>query len=264
MHPSPPLVPTITVTIQNQRPVELVDFTRALLALGAEFHRQVDARSEGVDGKLYVKELRKGSLVAELMVVVPTVGAVLEATNLTHDFLGNLKASIAWLTGKIASKPEGVDAKTVSNVSTILEPVAKDEGSIIMVTVQGDVNAPITINTTEANAAQHRAERYLANERAAETKIHEKVIMGWAVVKNETGTPTAGEKAVIDKLSERPVKVVFDSRELREEMLQGHANPLREFFVVDVETQTVRGKLTAYKVLRLHERFRDDDETAAS
>ncbi len=253
--------PTITVTIENQHPVELIDFTRSLLALGDEFRREVEAKAEGFDGKLYVKELRNGSLVAELMVIAPAVGAALEAVNLTHDFFGNLKATIDWLKG-LAEKPERMEAKTVANISTLLEPVAKDNGSncSIVVHVQGDVNAPLTINAAEANGAQNRAERYLKLERAAATEIHRGVIMGWAVVKNETGTPATGEKAIIDKLSDRPLKVVFDSRALREEMLQGHANPLREAFVVDVETQTVRGKLAAYKILQMHERFRVDED----
>lgn len=259
MAPTP--ASTITVKIENKSPVELIDFTRSLLALGDEFRRQVEGRAENFEGKLYVKELRQGSLVAELMVLAPAVGAGLEAANLTGDFVSHLRATIDWLRGR-GDKPALVEPKTVSNVSTFLEPVAKDVGSVCSVVVNGDVSAPITItiNNTEANAVQNRSQRFLDSMREPETKTHTKVIMGWAVVKNESGLPSTGEKAIIDKLSDRPVKVIFDNRDLREEMLQGQANPLREAFVVDVEAQTVRGKLVAYKVLQLHERIRLDEE----
>lgn len=250
--------PTITVTIENQRPVELIDFTRSLLALGDQFKREVEGNASGFESKLYVKELRKGSLVAELIVMVPVGMAVMEATNLTNDFVGTLRSTIDWLRAK-GAKPEHIDTKTVANISTMVEPVAKDNGANFTVIVNGDVNAPITLNAMEANAVQNRALRYIQDQREPQTALHTKVLMYWAVVKNEGGLPASGEKAMIDNLHDRPVKVVFDSKTVREEMMQGQANPLKEAFIVDVEVQTVRGKIASYKVLQLHERIRLED-----
>ena len=63
---------SITVRIENTKPVELVDFTRSLLALADQFKRDVenDARQD-VEVRLYVTELRTGSLVAELAALNP-------------------------------------------------------------------------------------------------------------------------------------------------------------------------------------------------
>lgn len=254
-----PQNPTITVTINNKQPVELLDFTRSLLALGEEFRRSVHEKDPKISAKLYVKELRKGSLVAELMVIAPYLGAAMEASILTHDFIGKVNATLNWLRG-IARKPDQVDTKTVKNISTVIEPVAKDAGATCSLVVNGDVNAPIVVNNGDAKMILDRGYSFLQAAKEPEANIHTKVVMYWATVKNEDGLPPSGEKAKIDKLSERPLKVVFDSRELREEMLQGHTNPLKEAFVVDVETQTVNGKLVSYKVLQMHERFRVDDE----
>ncbi len=253
-----PETPSITVKIDNKKPVELVDFTKSLLALGDEFHRRVAGRAEGFEGRLYVKELRKGSLVAELTVIASSAAAVAEAAMLTTGFVDHLKATIAWVRGR-GEKPLNTDAKTISNISTLIEPVAKDNGSNIVINLQGNNNV-INLNAAEAAEAQRKIARIQAAEREPKTEIYEKALMYWAIVKNEKGLPSTGEKAMIDKLSDKPVKVVFDSRDLREEMLQGQANPLKEVFVVDVETQTVRGRLASYKVLQMHERFRIDED----
>lgn len=255
---------SITVTIENQQPVELIDFTRSLLALGDQFKRDIENKGDGFEGKLYVKELRKGSLVAELMVIAATAGAVMEAANLTHGFATNLAATIDWLRAK-ASKPEKIDSKQVANISALLEPVAKDNGSNLIISINGDNNSPvIQINTTDANAAQNRAQRYIDSLKTPECAVHTKVLMYWDQVRNQDGQPASGEKARIDKLCDRPVKVVFDSRELREEMLYSSVNPLQEAYVVDVEVQTVRERIASYKVLQLHERIRLEDDKQSS
>jgi hypothetical protein len=251
---------TITVRIANERPVELLDFTNSLMALGAQFQRDVAARADGFEGKLYVKELRQGSLVADLVVLAPFALGAMAATNAGFDFVANLRGLFAWLSAQ-GPKPDEVDPKAVAAASAIVEPVAKDNGSKITINVQGDVNAPITVNALQANAVQNGAKRYLDSIKAPECERYEKVILYWATVQNQNGvTVAAGEKARVDKISDRAVKVVFDSRELRDEMIHSATNPLHEAFVVDLEVQTVRDKIATYKVLQMHERFRLDDD----
>lgn len=251
---------TITVRIANEHPVELLDFTNSLMALGAQFQRDVAARPDGFEGKLYVKELRQGSLVADLLVLAPAALTAAEAANVGFDFVANLRSIFCWLSAQ-GPKPEQVDPKAVAAASAIVEPVAKDNGSNITINVQGDVNAAITVNALQANAVQNGAKRYLDSIKAPEIQLHEQVVMYWATVRNENGVAVAaGEKALVDNISDHPIKVVFGSRDLRDEMLHSATNPLHEAFVVDLEVQTVRGKLASYKVLRLHERFRVDDD----
>jgi hypothetical protein len=118
------------------------------------------------------------------------------------------------------------------------------------------------IGSTEANAIQNRARIQLEALKEPALDVRTKQLMYWHQVRNEDG-PATGEKAVIESISERPIKVVFDTRDLREEMLYGNENPLKEAFVVDVEVQTVRGKIAAYKVLQLHERLALDENAPA-
>jgi hypothetical protein len=169
------------------------------------------------------------------------------------DFVEHTRAVIDWLRGRVA-KPEHVDASTVKNIITFVEPTAKDAGSNISVTVNGDNNfVPIVVSSLEANAMQNGGARYLESLKEPKLLIHEKKLMSWHQVRNEDG-PATGEKAIIEAITNRPIKVIFDSKDLRDEMLYGRENPLKEAYLVDVEAQTVRGKIAIYKVLRLHDR----------
>jgi hypothetical protein len=64
--------PKLTVEIQNQSPVELVDLTRGLLALADEYKRISAKASPEDDVKLYVQSMRTGSIIADLISTVPT------------------------------------------------------------------------------------------------------------------------------------------------------------------------------------------------
>lgn len=272
--------PTIVVKIDNRQPVELVDFTRSLFSLADQFKRDA-AFSEGseLDVKLYVKELRPGSIIAELvplveqamMVATPVAAAVAahgpEVVDTVRKFVENFQAIKAWLVDG-GAKPEIAEEKRVENFSNIVGPIAKDTGATIHISVHGANNAPITVEPTiiisslEANAGQNRAAEYARQLKAPQAQNLSKVIMYWDQVRRaEENRNGAGERAIIEKVTERAVKVSFSTPALRELFTQGRDNPLKEAFVVDAEVQTVRGKIARYYVTALHERFPlDDDE----
>jgi len=269
--PQPSTPSSIVVRIENTQPVELIDFTRSLLSLGDQFKREIEAKSDEMEVKLYVKELRPGSLVAELAALDPNflgyaAGAAyasMEYANTVGDFIEHTRALIDWLRGR-GDKPAKADAPSVKNAIAIVEPVAKDNGANITISISGNNNnAPIIINNIEANAVQNRGMKFLEVLKEPTSQVQEKKLMYWHQVRNEDG-PASGEKAIIEAISNRPIKVIFDSRKLREEMLYSPDNPLKEAYVVDVDVQTVRGKIAAYKILQLHDRVKLDDDTPSS
>ena len=63
-----------------------------------------------------------------------------------------------------------------------------------------------------------------------------------------------GNKAIIDEIFKgKKVSLLFDSDELKNEILFSNSNPTRTGYQVDVKVQTINGKPQAYKVLALHD-----------
>jgi len=62
-----------------------------------------------------------------------------------------------------------------------------------------------------------------------------------------------GNKAIIDTLSTKPLSVVFETDELKRQILSNDDNPTKQAYLVDVVIQTIGGKAAAYKVMALHD-----------
>lgn len=101
----------LEITINNQKPVVLTDLTLALLGVGQQYERFIENETTEqylAGSELFVKEVRSGSIVVELIAqsipIVPLLwqgGSLLEWTN-------HAKSVIAWLSGKLTTPPKDV------------------------------------------------------------------------------------------------------------------------------------------------------------
>lgn len=84
----------LVVTIKNNQPIELLELTRSLVALANNFNRYASTHGKSIEdrgAKLYVKEIRSGSIEIELVELVSV--AVLpfaENVNTILDFANYL------------------------------------------------------------------------------------------------------------------------------------------------------------------------------
>ena len=62
--------------------------------------------------------------------------------------------------------------------------------------------------------------------------------------------------AIIDSISPNPLFLLFESDDLKKEILQSNFNPLNRAYFVDVVIMTANGIPTAYKIVGLHEKIR--------
>lgn len=61
---------TLTYTFENTRPVELLDLTNSLLAIGEQYRSFIRRQGETLvedDYRLYVREIRTGSIIVDLI-----------------------------------------------------------------------------------------------------------------------------------------------------------------------------------------------------
>jgi len=256
---SPPVEATLTIVIKNSKPVELADLTRSLLSFADEFTRYIEANEpEAVAGevKLYIKEMKSGSIVADLVAISPQIVQLISYTNAVISFGKHLKTAYDYLTGKSDEKPE-LDKASYDNLSSIVEPIAKDRGSQLNIgSIQGAV--VININSKDANAAQNAVRKQLENLKEPESRLHEKVLLYWYQARADATSKT-GDKGIIESISKRPVKVICDTEKIKSEMVLDDVNPFKEAYVVDVMVETIRDKPALYKVLAIHDKFEREE-----
>jgi hypothetical protein len=170
----------LTLVFDNQRPVDVTDLGRSLQALGREYEEFVVGRFEPppVNSRLYVAHVESGSIILTLQALLDQASFMVKHIEVFAGFIANLQEIIDFLLtqqGK-AKAPAAISHSSVERISTIVEPVAKDGGSNLTITLNVSGNTapvlvqPIIINSERANALQNSARRYLGpNSQLMET-----------------------------------------------------------------------------------------------
>ena len=246
----------LVITISNKRPVELIDLAQSMLALANEY-RQVltdsGEHSDPEDVKLYVKEVRTGSIIQELVPLAASSLPFILHYNAIADFAKHLQALTSWFSGNRSVRGwEGptLERKSLQNLSALLEPIAKDPGSAMRigaVTVNGDVHVSVVVGSQEASAIQNNVTHALNEQKHSVAGEHRNVVMYWSQARNDKRAKS-GDKAVIESISKSAVKVAFSSDDLKKRMLFDVAHPFEQAFIVDVWAETIDDKPVLYVV----------------
>ena len=101
----------LEITIKNTTPIVLTDLTMALLGVGQQFEQFIEnetTEQHRANTELYIKEVRSGSIVVELIAqAIPVVPLLWEGGSLV-EWVGHAKSVIEWLNGKLAKPPKDV------------------------------------------------------------------------------------------------------------------------------------------------------------
>jgi len=250
----------LEITISNEKPVILTDLTLSLLGISNQFQSFVESETNKdytPCAELYIKEIRPGSIIVELVTgAMPIVPLLWEGGTL-FQWATQATEMMGWFLGKLDTPPKQITKTDLKQWESILEPVAKDNASQLNINVTGDNNKVVVLNVTsqEANAAQNRIQREIANLEDPDEHIQKRKIMKWNQTKFDTTSHT-GDRATIEAISKKALKVIFDNDLTKEEMLKGSPRYDKSWqelaYLVDVEVQTIDGVPKVYTILRYY------------
>ncbi|WKZ15466.1 MAG: hypothetical protein QY317_16345 [Candidatus Jettenia caeni] len=252
----------LKIEIRNNQPVELFDLTNTFINLCEHYrHFIADYKIRYKETvlpeniKLYIKEIKTGSIITDLVAFAPCVLPIALQVNTIIEFSIHLKNSYYYFLGK-NNKPRTYEKHEYNQFSNIIEPIAKDHGSQINIstTINGDVHLNFGLNSMEANAIQNAIERELKLISATQKDRHEKVLLYLYQAKGDVDSNT-GNKGIIEKISLSPIKVIFDNEEIKRNVLLNVKNPFLMAYIVDVEVDTIEGRPALYKIVAFHECF---------
>lgn len=250
----------LRVTISNTRPVELIDFGKSFEALGQLYEDFVhDNGFESAPGnaRLYVVDVHRGSIVAELKGILDQASFVLDHVEVLAAFMANIHDLIEFFRSQSLNSPkEKLPSRAeAQRISQVFEPVAKDGGSQISFVVSGNT-APVTIkhivvNSERANAVQNNARRYLGPTVPDSGRFNNEVL--YLEQMRGNSRTSVGDRGVIERYSAKPVKLIFMSPAVKAEIVDKPRNPFRTTYLVDGEVSTARGQPALYKIYEVHE-----------
>jgi len=238
----------LEIVFDNTVPVTLTDLTLSLLSISNDFEEfignEMPPDATHVRGELLVKEIKTGSIVIELMTqtlpFIPLLwegGAVLEWTNYAKD-------TLMWLIGKTDQPSRNISKHDLKNWHSILQPVAKDNGSQLNfnVTNRGQIINHFYVNSKEANVAQSKITHEIELIDEPTNQAFKKRVMTWYQAKFDKQSQT-GNKAIIESISSKPLRVLFDNNAVRSQMYEQGLDLQRPWhelaYIVDVQVQTI-------------------------
>ena len=255
----------LTVTIDNGKPVELIDFTASFYSLAQEYKKHSHSHFSA-NSALYIKEVRQGSIIVELIEFTKTsVIPFFSDTNTVVEFATALKTGYEWFKGKTKGKEQPkYDISELENLKRILDPVAKNTTETTInfnVTVNGSVVQNFGSSNEEANAIQNRILEEIRALKETSPSQKEKVVFYWYQAKNDLKS-IGGERGVIESIYKNHVKVIFESEEIKHALIHPpNKNMFDISFIVDVDIETVNYKPVLYKIKAFHGYIDNDTQS---
>lgn len=247
--------------ITHSKPIEMSDFVATISSLSTLFENFVKDNADSSDGrkaKLYVEKIEHGCIEFYLIETITAISIpFIENFNLVYEFAGHLANLVKnAIYGKNETKLTIPELKALRDVFSINagDHNGKTEFGAIDRDYPGAIFNKCTFNFMDSNAAQNQIKRAIEekeNELPDET-IHKKQLMTIFQMRGDMST-NAGNKATIDTLANKPLSVVFDTDDLKMQILKNDENPTKKAFLVDVVVMTSNSKKVAYKVVALHE-----------
>lgn len=249
------------VKITHTKPIEIKDFVETLDAIGnlfEEFCRIHGDSSESRKAKLYVKKIEHGSIEIFLTEVVTALALpFIENINLIFEFAGHLKNIIEYFTLAKGEKPnlDSKELKQYHNVFAITAGDNKGTTEIGAVNIGSPTNIynNCSFNYAQSNSAQNQIKREAEELKKDSVEVvHKRQLMKIFQMRGDIRS-NAGNIAIIDALNPKPLPVVFETDELKVQILKNDENPTKQAYLVDVIIQTINGSPTTYKVMNLHD-----------
>lgn len=259
--------------LEISRPVELVELTLAFSSFARQYRKYLlrnmkQSRKDITDDdvKLYVTEIRSGSIVAEMAGATEMFGAlmsVLDYAKLFVEYTKYWKETIDYFRGhgQPAAQYTKSDCDDVENLCRL---VAENKGGRLNLDTieyqRTDGDEPVrhlrmTFGQQECIEAQIGALREKQRLDAAGTADYPAVIMRWyqtnvGKAKSEGRT---GDRAIIDDIVPGKDLPAYFASEIDHQKVDMLDEPYRRLFVVDVNVRKVRGEPKAYTIMRVRD-----------
>lgn len=261
--------PHVILNLDTREPIELGDFVGAFVALGNDYERFLSERGvpDPTEAKIFVKEVRRGSIEAELIpwlsLCAPFI-ADIEKILLVEDFVRRWGGRLqTLLSGSTSQLPETTGE--LRDWARMVEAVANDPDGKATISAaffengEKKIRASVQFDTREARQAVALIEQRRREIERTPALPHERVLMVFtrSDVNDANLHKRSGERVKIEALQERPLALIYGSQmaeeRIKHEIREADDNIYKKGFVVDVIVQMRNGKPVAYSVTDVHQ-----------
>jgi len=246
-------------------PVEIGDFAALFAGFGAEFERYLSENHPESAGtaKMYVSEVRKGSVIAAMFANIPDLIGMADAALIALGFGALFNRRLRdFIHGKHLG---GAKKSQLSDVSKTVQALANDKnGTMSLKGLRLKENGYETEFEAVFTEREARDALVTINDQKAELdKIsasdHQRVLMTFtrSDVGNAVVGKRSGERVVVEDISEKSRALVYGSdlaeAQIKDEIQNADENVYKRGFIVDLNLVFAGPRPVAYSVTHLHQ-----------
>lgn len=257
--------PFIELRICLEKPPELFQLINAFVSVGNQFDEYIRSAHPALEGhaRLFVKEIRQGSTIVELIPVLAPLIANMDAVLIVDNFVtrygGMLKSFIG------GTPAPAIPKSDVKDFLGAVEVVANDSNgrSIISSATYHETKTTkrieIEFTTPEAKQAQSLLERMTIDIDTPVYEEKENVLMVFwqSNVADPAAGKKTGERVVIEVIHRKPLAIKYETDEVRQrikyETREDEGNIFKKGFFVDCKVERLRGRPVAYRITAVHD-----------
>jgi len=260
----------IILTIETRRAIELGDFVGVFTGVASQYDRFIRENHPDLspDARIYVQEIRKGSIVADLVTsIAATAPLVLHAMDqvlVVDQFVERFRARLSKYF-QPGGKDESASKSDLRDFMDSVQAIANDPDahaaveSAVFEDGKKQVRAALTFDTQQARQARQQIEEHSRLLERTSGADRERVLMIFTqsnIKSPEVGKRT-GERVVIDSISARELPLIYASnlaeQRIKHEITEADENVFKRGFVVDANVELREGKPVAYRVTQVHQ-----------
>lgn len=260
--------PFIELRLCLAEPAELFALVSAFTAIGNQFERYLRESHPNLVGaaKLYVREIRKGSTIVELIpVILPLIenmDRILIVDGFVRRYGGVLQKYLSGNREETATKNDisdfmgqvGVIATDPNGTSTISSAVYNQTKTTKRIEIKFD--------TAGARKAKEALDKQALEITLPAFEEQKRVMMRFFqsnLSNPSVGSPRTGERVVIESVSSRPLALIYETdlakERIKHETSADDGNLYKKGFLVDCFVVRSEGRPVAYRVTAVHEVF---------
>ncbi|WP_395543403.1 hypothetical protein [Neotabrizicola sp. sgz301269] len=257
-------MPLIVVVIENSDPIDLLDFTSSLTGLAREHEARLRAERPGIEPdetRLLIVEVRKGSIVLEMLPALAPIISTMEYTNTAANFVQHLAALVNPLR-KQGGRLEDPTTAQLRNLNETVQSVVRDSDGALRVQARfknGKVLQELIIEKEDAKVIEANVLEQRREIEAGKSVGYPRVLMRLhqsSVEDVRVGKKTS-EKGIVESIDMVPRVLIYASdlagQRIKDEIMKPDGNPFQKGFVIDLDVETVGGKPRVYRVLNVHD-----------
>lgn len=253
----------LVLTLDLDEPVEIEAFARVFAGLGGMFDdylREDHPKMRGT-ANMYVREVRKGSIIADLVPTIPDMVGYMDNVLIVAGFGAMFSKRVRRLfTGSWLENPSKSQLQHVSDVLTAVAQDRNGKATLEAVEFHEDGEKRdliITYTSSEALTATRVIEDQKRSLDAKEGADKPRALLVFErPARSIAGAgKRTGEQAVIEDVTAKPLPVIYASEMAEQSIKRAFQaeNVFKQGFVVDVNVERRGGKPVAYRIMDLHQ-----------